>query len=183
ESALPQESRVGATVEGDAAAEAEIAEPGLDAQVAGDVDQHLLEDRLRAGRDVGVARPLRRGEIDRLLGIPRRSEQLDEARAEGTPGALLKVEVRERQPERAILRANEGAPDLVQETRLSVGGEPHDLVLAFVDRKPEVGGEGRIEEAERMRKAHLAQELQAGRTAGRPGPRPTVRVAHSPTPS
>ena len=60
ESALREQPRVGAAVERHAAAEAEIGEAGLGVQAAGDVDQHLLEHRLRAGRDVGVARPLRR---------------------------------------------------------------------------------------------------------------------------
>ena len=43
----------------------------------------------------------------------------------------------------------------------AVGGQPHELVFAAVDLEAAVIGEGRIEQAERMGKVELAQDLDA----------------------
>src|SRR6185295_14822857 len=45
-------------------------------------------------------------------------------------------------------------------SRLAVGGEAHDLVLARIHSKAGEIREGRIEKTERVWKAHLAQQLE-----------------------
>ena len=45
--------------------------------------------------------------------------------------------------------------------RVPVGGEAHQLVLAGVDPEAEVVGERRVEQADRVREAQLAQDLDA----------------------
>ena len=45
----------------------------------------------------------------------------------------------------------------VDHRRAAVGGEPHHLVFVLVDREAEIGGERRVEHAERVREADLAQ--------------------------
>ncbi len=66
-------------------------------------------------------------------------------------------------------RRREGAhhsPDLVGEARPPVGCQAHHLVFPLVDLEPAEGGEGRVEEAERVRVAHLRVERQLPAAAG-----------------
>src|SRR5262245_5020674 len=43
---------------------------------------------------------------------------------------------------------------------LSIGSKPHDLVLARIDLEPEIVGESRVQEAERMREVNLAMDVE-----------------------
>ena len=71
-------------------------------------------------------------------------------------------------------------------TRLAVRRHAHDLVLAVVDLEAEPGGEGRVEQAERVREARLPG---TARCCSLPVPSqvalptPSVAEVHSPTPS
>src|SRR5690349_1000186 len=77
EARLPEDARVGHTVERDAAAEAEIAQSRFTLQVPRDVHQHVLEHALNARRDVREPPSLGRLEIDRIVAVARRPEQVD----------------------------------------------------------------------------------------------------------
>ena len=60
---------------------------------------------------------------------------------------------------------------------LTVGRQPHDLVLAGIDPEAGIIGEGGIEKPQGMRKTYLLLDLNLL-------PRPTQQlVVHSPTPS
>ena len=67
-------------VERHAAAEAEIRQAGLLVQRARDVDQRVFEHALDAGGAVGEALAFGGLEIDRLVRVARRAEQIDESR-------------------------------------------------------------------------------------------------------
>ena len=65
--------------------------------------------------------------------------------------------------------------------RLAVRRHAHDLVLAVVHLEAEEGGEGRVEQAERVREARLLEQLDAVLSA--PSPQvalPTPSVAGGP---
>ena len=68
--------------------------------------------------------------------------------------------------------------DLVDVARLAVRRHAHHLVLALVDLEAEEGGEGAVEQAERVREADLRSSVISV-----PRPTPMVAVVHSPTPS
>ena len=66
------------------------------------------------------------------------------------------IEIVQVQAERAVrLQVDQMVQDALREFRLAVGREPHHLVLAGVDLEAGVIGEGRVEQAERMRKVDL----------------------------
>ena len=75
----------------------------------------------------------------------------------------MKFEVVELQLEGTALEPPHHLVDVLHESGLPVRGQPHDLVLAFVDREAQVGGEGRVEHPQGMRKAQLAQQLDCDR--------------------
>ena len=70
------------------------------------------------------------------------------------------VEVATVRRERAVVvQVDEVLEDGVDEAGLAVGGEAHQLVLARVHPEAAVVGEGRVEEAERVREVELADHL------------------------
>ena len=71
----------------------------------------------------------------------------------------MKFEVIKIERERAVRRAADQLADLLGQRGPAVGGEAHDLVFVLVHREAEIGGEGRIQHAERMRKPDFAQAL------------------------
>src|SRR5205085_10738390 len=81
-----QDARIGAAVERDAAAEAEVVEPRLLVEPSRQIDQRLLEDPLHGAGDVGEAAALLAREVDGIPGIARRSEDVDELPREGARG-------------------------------------------------------------------------------------------------
>ena len=64
------------------------------------------------------------------------------------------------QAEGTVGRHLDQLPYLVDEAGLTVGRHAHHLVLPFVHLESEECGEYAVEEAERMRKANLAKQLQ-----------------------
>ena len=68
--------------------------------------------------------------------------------------------------------------DALRISRLAVGGQAHELVLARVDPEPAEVREGRVQQPERVREEELALELDPVSSAT-----PMLLVAHSPTPS
>ena len=130
--------------------------PGLARDRGGELEHHLLGDRLDRRGQVHFALGERRFGLAR-----RRAEQRIEARVgHRQPGAV--VEVVQVQPEGAIvLDVDELLLDDVEILRLAVGREPHHLVFARVDLEAGVVGEGGIEQTERVREVDLADHLQA----------------------
>ena len=115
----------------------------------------------------------RRGEIhlalrERSLRLARRSaEQRVEARV-GHREAGAVVEVVEVEPEGAVvLDVDQVLLDEIGVPRLAVRREPHHLVLARVHLEAGVVGERRIEQAERVGKVDLADDLEAVAAAER----------------
>ena len=88
-----------------------------------------------------------------------RAEQLVELGVRhAQAGAVL--EVREIEMEGAVrLDLDQVVADQLGVFRLAVGREPHHLVLAGIDLEPEIVGERRVEQAERMREMDLAVDL------------------------
>src|SRR5262249_15125154 len=95
EARFPQDARVGHSVERHAPAVTEVGQSGLALERSGEIEEGLFEDRLHAGGDVGEARAFGGREIDRIPGIPRRTERVAELRRIAPLGALVKIEIRE----------------------------------------------------------------------------------------
>ena len=73
--------------------------------------------------------------------------------------ACAVVEVVHVEPERAVLlEIHQLRKDEIPVLRLAVGGKPHDLVLAGVDLEARVVGEGRVQQAQRMRELELRED-------------------------
>ena len=106
--------------------------------------------------------PVLGGEVDRLVAVARRTEQVDESVRKGSPNRPVEVEIVEIEPEGAVGGARNQLANLVGHGRPSKSGKPHHLVFALVDLEAEKGGEGRIEHAERVRKADLPVEEDRG---------------------
>ena len=123
------------------------------------------KNSLDAGGAIGEAPAFGGFQIDGLIGIARRSEQLHEPRRIGTLRGGVEFEVIEIERKRAVRRAADQTADLIDHGRAAVAGEPHHFVLAFVHREAEVGGERRVQHAERMRKSDFARKIDAGRSA------------------
>ena len=102
ESGLGQDPRIRDTVERDAAAEAEVGQPGLAPEARRDVDEDVLEHALDAGGAIGEALPLGGLEIDRLVRMARRAEEVDEFGRIGALGRRLKLEIFGIERERAV---------------------------------------------------------------------------------
>ena len=73
------------------------------------------------------------------------------------------------QAERATFFEAHDLPHFGHEARLTVGCQPHHLVLVAVIRKTEILGQRLIENAQRMRKIDLVFDLDAIATADAPG--------------
>ena len=147
EAGFGEEARVGHAVQRDAAAEAQVGQTGLPSQRPRDVEQRVLEHALHAGGAVGEAAAVVALQVDRVVGMARRAEQIDERRRERPARARLVLEVLRHEREAAVGRAPDHLPHRVAERRPPVGGQPHHLVLAVVHREAEVGRERRIEHA------------------------------------
>jgi hypothetical protein len=73
---------------------------------------------------------------------------------------LAVSEVLHRHPERAVgFKVDELVVNQVDVLRLAVGGKAHEFVLAGVHSEAGEIGERRVEEADRMRKTHLPEQL------------------------
>ena len=163
-------------VEGAAAREREARELRAGVEVVQDVEVDLLEDDLRARRDVRplpeevrVVRPAGRAEeLDELVGV----DAPEHGRA--LPAHLDALAVVEEVGGVERVAATVGGPDqpaeLLDVRRLPVRREPHHLPLLAVLREPEELGHGRVEEAER------SAGTRPRRAARGPPPRPTARM-------
>src|SRR5438067_1224121 len=160
--ALAQDARVRAAVQRDAASETQVGKPYLFVQPPRHIDERLLEDALHRRGDVRVMAAGFALRIDRVPRIARGTERVDEsARVRAARGEVV-VEIREIERESAVRGAAEHLADFVRESRAAVRSQPHHLVLALVHWKSEPGREGRVEHAERVREANLAQHLELG---------------------
>src|SRR6476660_9263058 len=101
--------------------------------------------------------------VEPFLGCPRwTTEQSIEAPiGHCETGAI--VEVAEVKAKRTIrLHVDQVFKDRLGISRLAIGSEPHDLVLAGIDSEAQVISESRIEEAERMGKVDFLGEGKRG---------------------
>src|SRR5207237_3072669 len=158
---------VGDAVERHAAAKTQIRQAGLLMKRARDVDQRVFEYPLDAGGAIREASTVRGLEIDRVVGVTRWPEQLDEPRGVRSTRGRLVLEVLRDEREGAIRSTTNQLADLAGQCRPPVGGQAHDLVLVLVDREAEIRGEGRIQHAERMREPDFAEQCDV-RTAVAP---------------
>jgi hypothetical protein len=132
--------------------------------VAGHPEHDLLGDVLDGAGQVHL--PL--GER-RLRLAWRAAEQLVEGRR-GHAQPTDVVEVVEVHPEGAVLlQVEEVLADGLRVAGLAIRREPHDLVLAGVHLESGVVGEGRVEQAERMREAKLGHQLHPVALPDAPG--------------
>src|SRR5215813_9091307 len=97
--------------------------------------------------------------------MSRRSELVDELSGERSGRRSLKLEIVQIEFERPITGALDHLVDRLLEGWFSVRGKPHHLVLALIHRKAQVGGDGRIEHAQRMREMNLSRKLDLHLTA------------------
>ena len=74
-------------------------------------------------------------------------------------GAIVEVALVEAEGA-VFLEVDDVVQDRVLELRLAVGREAHHLVLARIDLEAGVVGEGRVEQAERVREVDLLQHLE-----------------------
>ncbi len=142
-------------VQRDASGEAEVPGARELLRVPGHLQDDLLGDGLHGRREVHLA--LRQ---ERLRSPRRPSEEALErtSRHRETVSELELVEV---EPDRAVVvHLDDLPPDDVGEPRLSVGREPHQLVLAAVHLEPAEVGERRVEEADRVGEAQLEEHVE-----------------------
>ena len=165
--AVAQHFAVGDAIERDPAGEAQLFHAGFGGERPRKPQHHFFRHCLDRGGKVHLAL----GQPDVRL-ARRAAEQRVEARiGHGQPGAI--IEIVEVEPERAVgFEIDEMVENFLRVFRLAIGREPHDLVLAGIDLEAGVIGEGRIEQAERMREMDLlgdgeiAAAPDAGRTRG-----------------
>ena len=74
----------------------------------------------------------------------------------------MEFEVVEVERKCAVFGLANQAADLVDHRRPPVAGKSHDFVLVLVDREAEIGGERRIQQAERMGKSDFTQQRDRG---------------------
>ena len=100
--------------------------------------------------------------VSRLSGLPRRPAEEPVELPRGHRQPLAVVEVAHVHAVRAVfLEVDQVLEDQVLVDRLAVGGQAHDLVFAAVDAKAGIVGEGRVEQAQRMREADLVGQFDA----------------------
>src|SRR5215831_12208703 len=127
--------------------------------------EYFFERGLHAGGKVMVARQ------QRLIGFPRRPQPLLEVRGKepalyGCPVGFAPTHLRalalvrkifEPQAKRKRLVGAYDPAEFLQELRLAVGRETHDLVFVAEFPETQVLRQGGIEDSQRMRKADLAK--------------------------
>ena len=160
ERTVSQDLAIAHTVEGDATGEAEMLGPRLAVQGASEAEHHLLGDVLDGSGQVHL--PLGQQRL-RLAGRGA-EERVELAARHGEPGAV--VEVLHVEPEGAVrLQVQQMIEDGVDVLRAPIGRQAHHLVLAGVDLEAEVVGEGRVEEADRVREGDLPERGQLAAVA------------------
>src|SRR4029450_8312630 len=97
-------------------------------------------------------------EINRVVGISRRSEELDEALGIRSARGGLILEVLGGESEAAVRSPTNQLVHLIDHRGTAVSGKPHDLVLVLVYREPQIRGSGRIQHAHGMRNAEFAEQ-------------------------
>src|SRR6185503_18009890 len=125
---------------------------------AGDVYESLLDDTLHAGSAIRKTAAFGGLDVDRLVRRARRPEQVQELRRIRSRGRGLKLEVLRSERERAVRRPPDELAHAIGHRRPAVRGESHHLVLILVHGEAQIGREGRIEHAERVREPDLAQK-------------------------
>src|SRR5258705_121401 len=73
------------------------------------------------------------GQIDRLVGTARRSEEGDEFVRIRAGGSGVEIEVIEIEREGTVLLSHDHLAHLVDHRRLAVAGQSHHLILIFID--------------------------------------------------
>jgi hypothetical protein len=122
-------------------------------------EEDLLGHLLDARRDVAVEG------IERLVLVlavaRRRAHHVVELLCQRRARREVVGEVAHVVPERAVLADPDHLLDAVDVLRLPVGRHAHELVLALVHLEAAVGGERRVQEADRMGEPHLLHDADA----------------------
>src|SRR5205814_8134953 len=161
EDALAQDAAVADAVQRDAARQAQIAEAGLAPREARHLQHHLLGDLLHRAREIHLALRQRR------LGLARRPAEERLEAAAGHPQAVWIREVLHVHPQAAVVAdLEEVVLDRTHVLRLAVRREAHHFVLAGVHAESGEVGERRVQQAEGMREAQLANQLELADAAG-----------------
>ena len=152
EAGLGEDPRVGDAVERDAAAEAEIRQAGFAMQRARRCPPAC--PRARAGRwrrnrrSAGLRRS--RGRSARTGCAAGRTARRIAANTIARPSSGTRSNPGRARTRRRACAGSACGPASVMR-RTPVGGEPHHLVLVLVHREAEIGGERRVQHAERVR--------------------------------
>ncbi len=156
EDAFAQDSSIRHTIKRHAPGEAEVLQAGLRPHMPGDAEHDLFRDLLHRPRQIHIS--LRQA---RLRLARRAAKQLVECGA-GHRQTNAVIEVPHVQPKGAVLLEVEQFPeDDINVFRLSVGSQPHQLVLAGIDLETGEIRERRVEQPKRMREMKLTLELHA----------------------
>src|SRR5262245_8764136 len=91
--------------------------------------------------------------------MARRSKLVDELLGERSGRRSVELEIVQIELERSVGGALDRFVHRLLEGWLSIRRQPHHLVLALVDRKAQVGGDGGIEHPQRMREMNLPRKL------------------------
>src|SRR5262249_17420522 len=117
---LGQDPCIGAAVQRDAAAEAQIRHAGLLAKRARQVHQRVLEYSLDARSTLREALALSSLEVDRLVRIARRTEQLDEPRGIRSRRRRVVLEIFRNEREFALRGASNHPPNFLLHRRTTL---------------------------------------------------------------
>src|SRR5262245_4116756 len=160
-------------VQSHAAGQTKLLEAGLPLQVSRHLEEGLFGDELDARGDVGIVlvlagqlrevrgwiteiRWVRRGLREEARAtVARRTEEADELRAERPFRGALEEEVVQVELEAAICGNSHELVNLVDVAWFPEWRHAHHLVLTVIDLEAEEGGEGAVEQAERVRKPNL----------------------------
>ena len=155
EPAIPQDLAVGYTVERDAAGQTQARDAGLLAQRAGQPQHRFLDHRLRRGGHVHV--PLRQ----RLVRLARGATEqcIEPGVGHGEAGAV--IEMVEIEAERAVrFQVDQVVENGLGVSRLAVGRQAHQLVLAGIHLEAGVVGKRRVEQPQGVGEVDLPRHLQ-----------------------
>src|ERR1044071_4380494 len=101
-------------------------------ECAGYIHQRVLQDPLHAGGAIGVALSFRSVQINRFVGISRRTKQFDEARRITALCSGMKFEKIEIERECAIGRTADQLANLLDQGWSSVASQAHDFVFVLI---------------------------------------------------
>ena len=169
---LAQQPAIGHAIQRHTPGQAQTVAPGRLARASRQSQHGLLGHQLNGPRRIQV--PL----LDRAFRLARRTAK----KLVETPVSHLetrqKIEIGKIQPERAVrAQLQEMVQNGLAVSRLAIRSQPHQFVFPRVDAETAIGREGRIQQAQRVRKAYFLDQLDQ-----RPAPSPHGRRGPFPHP-